>query len=588
MNTAKDIEEFLIDTEILSIQQIEKIQDESFINNGDKTFLEIALNLNFISPKIAQEILSMFFSIPQIDLSKKIIDLETFSVLPEPLCREKKIIIFNKNNQDISIAISNFEILDEIKTILSPKYNVNYFFSDEQNINKKIILYQNLLRENWDTALFSVLSFIPKLENFNFKKYDEIPEEYYDEISNSYHSEKFLESLFEYALNSQADFIYLDGEKNNYGIYFRIFSEKYKIMEISKETAVSLIIKLKKLADINIHNKSTIKETNFKAELFKNIHDVYISFIQTNIGTSVAIQIDKKIIFPFSFSEIISTQQEIYFKNYEKSSGLILISGKEKNNYNLSKLLSFASLAELESKKNKTIYSVTTDPIEYKIPEINHISLKKGEKLPLLIAKILKNRPDIIFLNAITKSLIPVLMNFITTGKKVYLSLDQDFDNFIEQLITLNLEKHKIIKNISYIIEHQEFEKLSKNNQKKYTLTSNEQQQIFSFIPEKELLDKLQTADIISKKINKLSKITFYTKKEKKKFLEKKSTEKIFIRGFFEISEILDRELTTKKNTHNIKSKLIKASKKAILENALMSSLRGELDIKDILKYLTR
>ena len=86
MNT-QNIKEFLIDTEILSKEQVEKIQDKIFSDGKDKDedFLETALELNLIKPGVAEEILSLVFSIPRIDLKKKAVDLETFSVLPEPI-----------------------------------------------------------------------------------------------------------------------------------------------------------------------------------------------------------------------------------------------------------------------------------------------------------------------------------------------------------------------------------------------------------------------------------------------------------------------------------------------------------------------
>lgn len=543
------IKDFLVDSEILSPEQIEKIQDKIFANSGDEegNFLETALTLNFIKPDIAEEILTMFFTIPKINLEKKVIDLETYSILPEPISREKKAIVFEKKGNRLSLALTDFENLESLKKNLKD-FSIDYFLADLKEINKKIRKYQNLLRENWNSTLFSTLDSVPRTKDFAFQNYDEIEPEYLKEITDSYYSDKFLSSLFEYSLSSQSEFIYFEPEEENYGIYFRIFSQRYKIMEISTETAISLILKLKKYSDINIQEKKTIKEGGFKAELNDQVHDLILSFIQTNSGVKTTIQLDKKIVFPLPFTEICSEQQEIYFKYAEKSSGLILLA----DDY------SFASLAEVESKKNKEIYSVTVNPLEYKIPTISQVLIKKGEKKSLLISQIIKNRPDVLFLDSVTLSLIPILNNFVITGKKVYLKLENNFSMTLEKLLK-SVNNNKIIKNISYLITSQEFEKINSETREKYKLNLKEQKQIKSFF-----------SDFNFKKN------IFYTKKKKfwKKVIQKNNVEKILVRGIFEINEVLNRK------------ELEKISQKAILENVLSENILKQIDIKDILKFL--
>ena len=143
------IKEFLIDTEILTPEDIEKIQDKIFSEGKteESHFLETALSLNLIQPEVAQEILSLILTIPRIDLEKQPIDLETYSILPEPISREKKAVVFKQDNNKIYVAVAGFENINELQEILS-EFDVSFFLSDISSINKKIIHYQNLIRDN--------------------------------------------------------------------------------------------------------------------------------------------------------------------------------------------------------------------------------------------------------------------------------------------------------------------------------------------------------------------------------------------------------------------------------------------------------
>ncbi len=572
------IKEFIIDGNFIDNKNIKEIEEKMFQEN--LSFIDAIIELDLLEQEVLNKINSLLEGIPEIKLKNKVITLDTFNLIPEPISRTKKIIAFDLKNKDIFLAVPNTRVDYElIKKIIPSEYNVSIFLAKEDDINKKISEYQKLLKYGLLSGVINNLGKITRVEDFGFQSEKDLPKNYMDDIANNYYAEKFIKELLEYAKSSSASHIYINnGEKENL-ISFRIFGDNYSIMATEKDTLFSISTRLKQLADINIfEKKEIISSASFRAELLSNIVDINLSFVKTIFGESITLEILGEKDFGTEFITVVSEQKEILYKNLDDHKGFYIISGESKSG----KTKTTYSIMEYESEKNKEIYSLE-ETILNRIDFTKQILIDKKTKKELLITKIIQNKPDLISIDYIKPYILKTLFNYVNFGGKIILGIKNDISTFIDTLVEFNFDKGKVIRNFNLFIEHKRFKKIDRSLAKKVYLSKDDLEIFKLFISKKEILELFKKENLISEKISKVEKIEFFTKGKKDKY-----SDEVYIRGILDLGLNLENSFLKKYSQEKIKNTLKKDVKKSILENSLILSYKGLIDIKDILKYLIK
>ena len=150
-------------------------------------------------------------------------------------------------------------------------------------------------------------------------------------------------------------------------------------------------------------------------------------------------------------------------------------------------------------------------------------------------------------------------------------------------MLDFDFDKGKIIRNFNLFIEHKKFKKINRDLSKKIFLSKDDLIILKSFISSREILDLFKEENLIKKDISKIEKIPFFTKGKKDK-----SKDNIYIRGILDLGLSLENSFLKKYSKEKIKLTLKQNIKRTIIENALILSFNGDIDLKDILKYLTK
>jgi type IV secretory pathway ATPase VirB11/archaellum biosynthesis ATPase len=573
------IKEFIIDGGFLNPEKISLVEEKMF--ESELSFLSSIVELNLLDKKTLDTILALLNGIPKVDLKNKSIELETFLLIPEPIVRTKKIVPFKKKEGVISVAVSNTEIeYDFIRSIIPRKYNFEIFLAEENDINKKIAKYQKALKDGNLNSMIRNLSNITKLEDLGYKKKEDLPKNYFDDIANDHYTEKFVKELLEYAETSKASHIYITNGVDKNLISFRIYGHNYPIMEVQKNTILSVSLKLKQLCDVNIFNQDEIiQNANFRADLNGKIENIFLSFVSTIYGESITLELGEKKDFGTEFITLVDSQKDIMYKNLNDEKGFYIISGEKQSG----KTKTAYALMEYEVAKNREIYSVEDD-IPHRINFVNQLLVRPEEKKNLLLAKIIQNKPDMVFIEHIKPYLIKILFNYVNFGGKVILGIKNDTRVLVDHLFKNKFKNANIIRNFNIILEHKKFQALDRDNLKKLHLTREYLNILNTYILDDEILELLHNQKLISKN-TKIKELVFYTKNKRRK---SKRDEVIFVRGVCDLGLTFESAFSQKASAEKTKVILKQAIKKSVIENALILSLKGEVDLKDILKYLTK
>lgn len=209
----------------------------------------------------------------------------------------------------------------------------------------------------------------------------------------------FIENLIKIALEKSASDIHIQPEEEFGKIRLRIDGALIDIMMINRENLERLTSKIKLSCGMDLSQKRIPQDGSMKYDNFPGI-DFRISSVPTITGEKIVIRIlsidiflDKTRLLGFS-----SDSRNKLEKAISKKSGMILMTGPTGSG----KTTSLYALIEKLNTEDVNIITVE-DPVEYKIENINQISIneKIGLTYPVILKSILRQDPDIIMVGEI-------------------------------------------------------------------------------------------------------------------------------------------------------------------------------------------
>jgi hypothetical protein len=274
-------------------------------------------------------------------------------------------------------------------------------------------------------------------------------------------------------------------------------------MVIDRKVLVSILIKLKQLSGVNIFEQFSIKESSFSETIFNKKHNIFLTFIQTDFGESITMQIDRKKVFKTEINFLTQKQKQQILAAQRKDSGMLILSGKN----SIEKKRTLYSFIEFDVEKKKEIY-LLEENILHPINYIKQISVEKVKGIISILSIIFKNFPDVIFVEKISKSIFTMLFNYVSTSKKVFLDNKDEVGEFLKLLIDKKLNRGQIVKNFSLFIEHVDFPKLD-DKKKKYFLKNSEIKILNQFLSEEEFSDIFAGENLTEASKKNISEIEF-------------------------------------------------------------------------------
>lgn len=502
------IKDFIIESELLSESKIKKIEITMFEKNMD--FLDALIDNNFLDQSTLSEISANIMGVPYINLEEKIITLDVFKNIPELISQAHNLVSFKKDSQSISVAFYQAKDLEILEQYISKDIDIKLFFADKKSIEDKNKKYAQLNNEENFFRINRNAGRILSMDTFGIKSENDLPRHFRNDIANDLYTEKFVTGIMEYAVLSQANFIFFNlSDVNEIEISFKIGERNYPVMDIDRNIMFSLSTHIKKKLDINIFEKFIIKQGSCTQNIAGEMINLFVTFTQTDFGETITLQIEKDKKFMTDTSLLSKAQKEILISKQKKDSGFFILSGKEESG----KSTTLYNFLEFDVAKHKDIYSLE-HTIKHNLSYTKQISLSEKTNIIPIVNKVSGKHADVIAVEKISKALFPMLFNYVSTSKKVFLSYDKKITDLLDMLLEMNFDKGQIVKNFSLFIEHVKFTKLDADNTKQYFLNKEEIEILKSFIAEKEIQIILQEEGLIEESKKSLQKIAFYTRKK--------------------------------------------------------------------------
>jgi MSHA biogenesis protein MshE len=211
---------------------------------------------------------------------------------------------------------------------------------------------------------------------------------------------KFLQTVFEEALQMRASDVHIEPEENRLTVRFRIDGQLHEQVQTDLRIASAMMVRLKLMAGLDISEKRLPQDGGISMRVGTKRIDVRLSTIPTLFGESAVMRllIQSQGLRALESSGMSPEMLTKFKKLIQSPHGIVLVTGPT----GCGKTTTLYGALEILNQRNVKIVTVE-DPVEYRIGGINQVQV--NEKIELTFARMLRSflrqDPDILLVGEI-------------------------------------------------------------------------------------------------------------------------------------------------------------------------------------------
>jgi type II secretion system protein E len=438
-----------------------------------KSFQQLVLSKNLVAERELTKRYGDYIGVPFVTVEKKDIPDKALKLIPEPVARQYRAIIFKiDDNGLIHLALNDPDDIQAVNFLQKELgARLKIYVATNQNILDCLELYRGDVTEE----LTHVID-IQKEEH----KSQEVREE---DISEDSPIAQTVNLLLEYAIKSNASDIHIEPREDYVQVRYRIDGVLHEVNRLPKNVLGALVSRIKILSNLKIDERRAPQDGRFKIKLNQNTFAFRVSTLPISDGEKVVMRVLSE------SSEALTLRQlgmwgkslEIINKAIHQPNGMMLVTGPTGSGKSTT-LFSVLSILNTPDVNISTI----EDPVEYKIPGVNQTQTnpKAGMTFASGLRALLRQDPNVIMVGEIRDGETANLgVQAALTGHMVFSTLHtNNAATCLPRLLDMKIEPFLIASTVNAVIGQRLVRRLCKHCRERVAMPSELQQQIFDLL----------------------------------------------------------------------------------------------------------
>ncbi len=472
----------------LTPEQVEAASKEQ--KKTGKSLQEIILGHNLVDERELIKRYADFTGVPFVTIEKKDIPDEALKLIPEPVARQYKAIIY-KIDEDglLHLAMDDpddIQAVNFLKKELGNNLEISIATSD--NIKRALDIYRGDVNEE--------LTHVIDIQEEEDEEDTEVSEE---DIAEDSPIAQTVNLILEYAINSGASDIHIEPRETFVQIRYRIDGVLQEVNRLPKKVLNALVSRIKILSNLKIDERRAPQDGRFKILLNQNKYAFRVSTLPVTEGEKVVMRILSEGADALTLKQLgmWGKNLQTIVKSIHQPNGVMLVTGPTGSGKSTT-LFSVLSILNTPDVNISTI----EDPVEYKVPGVNQTQTndKAGMTFASGLRALLRQDPNIIMVGEIrdgeTSSL---AVQAALTGHLVFSTLHtNNAATCLPRLLDMKIEPFLIASTVNAVIGQRLVRRLCKHCRKRVKIPKEDKEHIF------ELLNTNQSID--NKKLHELEK----------------------------------------------------------------------------------
>jgi type IV pilus assembly protein PilB len=539
----------------------------------EQTIEEIIQEKKIISEKDLIKVKSKLLNISSIELLGEKIKRNCFRVISEDLAKNYRMVVFEKDDKKIKIAMINpddFKAQEVIEFIARENnLKVEYYITDSKSLEYCLTQYSNLtteIKEALQTA--EELKVVKKEEE---KKFSE------DEMYQGAPISKVVSVIFKHAVEGLASDIHIEPTADETRVRYRMDGILHTSLVLPKDIHSAIISRIKVMANLKLDETRIPQDGRIRLKMGGQFIDFRISILPLMDNEKAVIRVldTSNKVFTLDQLGFFKDKIKLIENNIKKPHGILLVTGP--TGCGKSTTL-FALLSMLNNEKINI--STLEDPIEYFVKGVNQSQTRSalGFTFASGLRTLLRQDPDIIMVGEIRDDeTTELVIHAGLTGHFVLSTLHtNDAFGAIPRLIDMKAKPFLLANVLNIIIAQRLVRRLCKNCKERVSLSSEEENKILSDLSD---LSK----EVIPKGVNLNKPLKIYRAKG---CIYCKNTG---YQGRIAISEVLnitnamrEKIIRAEKEMLNFKEELKKQNFVTLKQDGLLKVLLGQTSLEEI------
>ena len=401
------IADALVEDGLLSARQIEELVEQQ--KQGGTRLLKLILEKAYVSEQDMAVCMGRVLNTPPINLSRVTISLELAELLPREVAQNHKVVPVSRLDNKLFLAMAdplNVLALDDVKRIT--RLEVAPLIASEKAIIEKL----NQIDSAKSGSMEDIIEDAKKKQtaesaqdgddNVEISK-ESLEEVNLDQLAASSEEApviKLANLILVQAIKDRASDIHIEPFDKGMKLRYRVDGVLAEATPPPKQMQLALASRLKIMSSLDIAERRLPQDGRMRLRVGGKDYDLRVSILPTVHGEKIVLRVldkgnlsaslDKLGLDPDTFHQVKSA--------VDAPHGLILVTGPTGSGKTTTL---YSALNEL----NSPVFNIVTveDPVEFQIPGINQVPVKKeiGLTFASALRSILRQDPDIVMIGEI-------------------------------------------------------------------------------------------------------------------------------------------------------------------------------------------
>ncbi len=378
------------------------------------------------------ELIAREYGVPFVDINEQGVGNEAFEVLPELVARSQGAVVFNKEVDDISLAItdpSNIEFIDSLTKVAKGKVTVYYatpFGMREAFKNYKDNIYKTVK---------------DLIEDYEVNKNETSPV-------------TLVDRLLDYSYENGASDIHLEPAADGFvSVRFRIDGTLYEVSKYPMDMHRAVVSRIKIMSHLRTDEQDATQDGRFDYAKDKIKFDVRVSILPITHGENVVMRIlsEKSRKMTLEDLGLLDEDMEKVKTAIDKPYGMIIVVGPT----GAGKTTTLYSLMLVLNQMPINIVTIE-DPVEYSVTKVQQIQVNAKKNITFAngLREIVRQDPDVIMVGEIRDNeTASIAVNAAMTGHMLLSTMhSNDAATIFPRLTDMGVEPFLVASSVSVVI----------------------------------------------------------------------------------------------------------------------------------------
>ncbi|EKE25587.1 MAG: hypothetical protein ACD_5C00104G0003 [uncultured bacterium] len=573
----KQLKEFLLDSNLLEVAVV----DENFklANETNQKLGDLLLEKKLVSETELRKLYSYILGIPYVNLEKETITADILQIIPEPIAKKYGIVAFEKDGNDLKVAMKNPEDIQTIDFIRKKTgLKIVPCLTSDESIKAILRQYEKSLKAEFGDIISK--------DSDNVAVGEEADD--LEKIAQDLPIVRIVDTLLKHAILQSASDIHIEPDEKEVRVRYRIDGVLHDAMTLPRQVMEGLVARIKVLSSLKLDEHRLPQDGRFKIEKEGYRISFRVSILPVFEGEKIVMRLLDETSKGLTLEKMGLTGNalEVVHRHIKRPNGMVLVtgptgSGKTTTLYTVMDIL------------NTTEVNISTveDPVEYRMMRVNQtqVNAKIGMTFAAALRSLLRQDPDIIMVGEIRDSeTMQIAVEAAMTGHLVLSTLHTNSAaGTLPRLLDMGAEAFLVASTVNVVIGQRLVRKLCNECKVSYKLDEKDVAALSSNFNMDEILKMLKDTPQLASEINAKSNwknIDFYRPKGCEQCSNEGYKGRQGIYEVLEMDEEIGKLITSNASSDDIEKRAREKGMQTMGEDGFIKAASGITSLEEVMR----